>query len=93
MKEAEAQVRIEVAHQHRRILEAQQELEVAKALQATGSESLRVVRNRYAQREGLLSDVLKVQTSLADADHRLVLALMNLASAQADFDKATGNER
>jgi len=93
VKEAEAQVRIEVAHQHRRVLEAQQELEVAKALQATGAESLRVVRNRYAQREQLLSDVLKVQSTLAEADHRLVQALMNLASAQADFDKAVGNER
>jgi len=93
LKEAEAQIRIEVAHQHRRVLEAQQELEVAKALQATGTESLRVVRNRYARREGLLSDVLRVQSTLADADHRLVQALMNLASAQADFDKAVGTER
>src|SRR5262245_41786479 len=93
LKAAEAQVRIEVAHHHRRVLEAQQELEVAKAFQATGSESLRVVRNRYAQREGLLSDVLKVQSTVADADHRLVQALMNLASAQADFDKAMGGER
>jgi len=93
LKEAEAQIRIDVAHQHRRVLEARQELAVARALQATGTESLRVVRNRYAQREGLLSDVLKVQSTLADADHRLVQALMNLASAQADFDKAMGNER
>jgi outer membrane protein TolC len=93
MEEAAAQIRIDVAHQHRRVLEAQQELEVANALHAAGAESLRVVRNRYAQREGLLSDVLKVQSTLADADHRLVQALMNLASAQADFDRATGNER
>jgi outer membrane protein len=93
VKETEAQIRIDVAHQHRRVLEAQQEVEVAKALQATGAESLRVVRNRYAQRDGLLSDVLKVQSTLADADHRLVQALMDLALAQADFDKAIGNER
>jgi outer membrane protein len=93
LKETEAQIRIDVAHQHRRVLEAQQELEVAKALQATGAESLRVVRNRYTQREGLLSDVLKVQSTLADADDRLVQALMNLASAQADFARAIGNER
>ena len=93
LKEAEAHVRIEVAHQHRRILEAQQELEVAKALQATGAESFRVASNRYAQREALLSDVLKVQSTVADADHLLVQALMNLASAQADFDKAIGREQ
>ena len=93
VKEAEAQVRIDVAHQRRRVLEARQEVEVAKTLQATGKESLRVVRNRYAQREALLSDVLKVQSTLADADHRVVEALMNLSSAQADFDKAIGSER
>ncbi|HMF93453.1 MAG TPA: TolC family protein [Vicinamibacterales bacterium] len=93
LREAEAQIRIDVAHQYRRVLEAQQELEVAKALQATGAESLRVVRNRFAQRAGLLSDVLKVQSTLADADHHLVQALMNLASAQADFDRAVGNDR
>jgi len=37
--------------------------------------------------------VLKVQSTVADADHRLVQALMNLASAQADFDRAIGNDR
>jgi outer membrane protein TolC len=93
LKEAQAQIRIDVAHQHRRVLEAQQEVEVARALQATGAESLRVVRNRYAQREGLLSDVLKVRSTLADADRRMVQALMNLAATQADFDKAIGSER
>jgi outer membrane protein TolC len=93
VKEAEALIRIDVAHHHRRVLEAQQEVDVAKAMHATGTESLRVVRNRYAQREALLSDVLKVQSTLAEADHRLVQALMDLASEQADFDKAVGIER
>jgi outer membrane protein len=93
LREAEAQVRIDVAHQYRRVLEARQELEVARARQKTGAESLRVMRNRYAQRETLLSDVLKVQASLADADHRFIQALLNLATAQADFEQAIGNDR
>jgi outer membrane protein TolC len=93
LKEAEAQVRIDVSHQYRRVLEAREELEVATAMQRTATESLRVVRNQYTQRETLLSDVLKVQSTVADADHRLVQALMNLASAHADFEKAIGSDR
>jgi outer membrane protein len=93
LEEAEAQVRIDVSHRYRRVLEARAELEVARAMQRTGTESLRVVRNRYAQRETLLSDVLNVQSTVADADHRLVQALMNLASAHADFEKAIGSDR
>jgi hypothetical protein len=34
-----------------------------------------------------------VQSTVADADHRLVQALMNLASAHADFEKAIGSDR
>jgi outer membrane protein len=92
VQEAEAAVRIDVAHQHRRLIEARQELEVARSLQAAGSESLRVVRSRYTQREALLSDVLKARSSLADADLRFTQALMDLAAAEADFDKAIGDD-
>jgi outer membrane protein TolC len=91
--DAEDQIRIDVAHQYRRVLEARQEVEVAKLLQIESTESLRVVRNRYAQRDALLSDVLKTQSMLADADHRLVQALLNLATVQSDFDKAIGSDR
>lgn len=93
LQETEAQIRIDVAHQRRRVIEARQELEVAKALEAASTEWLRVTRNRYTQREVLLSDLLKVQSALADADHRVVQALMNVAGAQADFEKAIGNDR
>jgi outer membrane protein TolC len=91
--DAADQIRIDVAHQYRRVLEARQEVEVAKLLQTESTESLRMVRNRYAQRDALLSDVLKTQSMLADADHRLVQSLLNLATAQSDFDKAVGSDR
>jgi outer membrane protein TolC len=91
--DAEDQIRIDVAHQYRRVLEARQEVEVAKLLQTQSTESLRVVRNRYAQRDALLSDVLKTQSMLVDADQHLVQALLNLATARSDFDKAIGNDR
>jgi outer membrane protein len=92
LKDIEARVRAEVAHHYRRIVEARKELELAQALQSSSSEGLRVARNRYAQREALLSDILKVQSSLAEANHRYTQALMNLATAQADFEKAIGRD-
>jgi len=93
VKETEELVRADVAHHYRRIAEARKELQLAQALQASTTEGLRVARNRYAQREALLSDVVKVQSSLADANHRYTQALMDLATAQADFEKAIGRDR
>ncbi len=93
LQETEAIVMVDVGHQYRRILEARKELELARALQSSSVEASRVVRNRYAQREALLSEVVKVQSSLVDANHRYTQALMNLATAQADFENALGRDR
>jgi outer membrane protein len=93
LKDTEERVRAEVAHHHRRIAEARKELELAQALQSSHTEALRVVRNRYVQQEAVLSDVLKIQSSLAEANHRYTQALTNLATAQADFERALGRDQ
>ena len=93
LKEAQAKIMVEVANQYRRLLEARKELEVADLSQSAAAELLRVARNRYSVREVLLSDVLKVQSRRADADHRLTQARLDLATAQADFEKALGEEQ
>jgi outer membrane protein len=93
LKEAESLVMVDVGHQYRRIIEARKELDLASALQSSSTEAFRVARNRYVQREAVLSDVVKVQSGLADADHHYTQALMNLATAQADFEKAIGRDR
>jgi len=93
LTEAEALVMVDVGHQYRRIIEARKELDLARALQSASKEAFRVARNRYLQREAVLSDVVKVQSSLAEADHHYTQALMNLATAQADFEKAIGRDR
>jgi outer membrane protein TolC len=93
LKDTEDRVRADVAHQYRRIVEARKELELAEALQASSTESLRVTRNRYAQREALLSEVVRIQSSLGEANHRYTQALMDLAAAQADFEKAIGRDQ
>ena len=93
IKDTEARVMTDVAHQYRRILEARKELELARAFQSSNTEALRVARNRYVQRDVVLSDVARLQSSLADSDHRYTQALMDLATAQADFEKAMGRDR
>jgi outer membrane protein len=93
LKDAEALVIVDVNHQFRRLIEARKELEVAKLLQSAARELLRVTKNQYTQHYALLSDVLKVQSGLAEADHRFTQALLNLANAQADFKKAMGEDQ
>jgi outer membrane protein len=93
LTDTEARVMADVAHQHRRIIEARKEVELARAFQSSNTEALRVARNRYVQREAVLSELAKLQSSLADANHHYMQALMNLATAQADFEKAIGRER
>jgi outer membrane protein TolC len=86
----EAQIKIEVAHQYRKLIEARKEVDVAQSSQSARREMLRVTQNRYGQRDVLLSDVLKAQSGLAEADNRFTQALLNVATAQADFEKALG---
>jgi outer membrane protein TolC len=93
VKDAEARIMADVAHQYRRIAEARKQVELAEALQSSGAEALRVARNRYMQREMVLSDVVRIESTLAEANHRYTQALMDLAAAQADLEKALGRDR
>lgn len=85
-----AQIIVEVAHQYRKLIEARKEVEVAQASQSARREMLRVTQNRYGQRDVLLSDVLRAQSGLVEADNGFTQALLNLATAQADFEKSLG---
>ncbi len=93
LEDTESLVMADVAHQYRRIIEARKEVELAQAFQSSNTEALRVMRNRYVQREAVLSEVVKLQSSVAEANHRHMQALMDLVTAQADFEKATGRDR
>jgi len=93
VKDTEARIIVEVAHQYRKLTEARKEMEVAQALQSARREQLRVTQNRYGQRDVLLSDVLKAQSGLAEADNGFTQALLNLATAQADFEKVLGVDK
>jgi outer membrane protein len=90
VKDTEARIIVEVAHQYRKLIEARKQMEVAHASQSARRELLRVTRNRYGQRDVLLSDVLRAQSGLSEADNGFTQALLNLATVQADFEKALG---
>jgi hypothetical protein len=89
LRDAEAQIIIEVGHQYRKVGGAQRTGGGA-SIAGGGDRVAAVTRNRYAQRDALFSDVLKVQSGLADADNRFTQALLDLATAQTDFEKAIG---
>ncbi len=92
LKDSEAAVVIEVTHRYRQLLEAKKEVEVTARLQSAAQELVRVTRNQYTQKAALLSDLLKAQSGLADADHQATRALLDLATAQADLEKAIGGD-
>lgn len=93
LKDTEASVVIDVSHHYRRLMEARKELEVAARLQEAARELVRVTRNQYMQKVALTRNLTKAQSSLADADHRQTQALLELGTAEADFEKAIGEDR
>jgi len=93
LKDVEAQVIIDVSHRYRQLIEARKELEVAATLQSAAREVLRVTSNQFEQQQVLVSDVLKAQSGLAESDHRFTRSLLHLASSEADFAKAIGEDQ
>jgi len=92
LKDTEAAVVIDVTHRYRQLMEAKKGVEVAERLQSAALELVRVTRNQYTQKAALLRDLLKAQSNLADADHQATRALLDLATAQADLEKAIGGD-
>ena len=92
LKDTEAAVVIDATHRYRQLLEAKKGVEVAERLQSAARELVRVTRNQHTQKAALLSDLLKAQSNLADADHQATRALLDLATAQADLEKAIGED-
>jgi len=74
------------------VAEAKKEVEVTGRLQSAAQELVRVTLNQYAQKAALLSDLLKAQSNLADVHHQATRALLDLATAQANLEKAIGED-
>jgi outer membrane protein len=92
LRQAQAQVAVDVGNRFRKLREARQLLAVRVLARETAQENLRVANNRYKQQMILLKDVLQLQTSLAGANQNYQAALAAYWTARADFEKALGEE-
>ena len=91
--ETENQVQIDVNSKHRKLQQTRLQVRIAQLSQETARENLRVSTNKYKVQAALLSDVLKAQTALADADQQYQQALVSFWTAKADFEKAIGEDK
>jgi outer membrane protein TolC len=86
------QILLEVDSNFRHLREVRAHLAVTEALRDAETEKMRNQKEAYAQQSILLSDLLKQQSSLADAESQYHQAVLAYWSARADFEKSLGEE-
>src|SRR5262245_47818148 len=92
LHEAQSHVLIDVSDKFRKLQQTRQALVVAELAEDTARETLRINTNRYKLTAALLSDVLQSQSTLAEANHQFQQALLDYWTAQAEFEKALGED-
>jgi outer membrane protein len=90
MQDAAALVRTEVRASYRKLAEARQMVTVAELAQRAARERLRIATSLFSEQKSLFRDVLQAQATLATADRQHNDALLQLAAARSDFEKAVG---
>ena len=86
------QVLLEVNSNFRQLREARAHLAVTTAIRDAETEKMRNQKDAYSQQSILLSDLLKQQSSLAEAESQYHQAVLAYWSARADFQKTLGEE-
>ncbi len=86
------QILLDVDSNFRRLREARAHLAVTEAIRDAETEKMRNQKEAYSQQSILLSDLLKQQSSLADAESQYYQAVLAYWSARADFQKTLGEE-
>ncbi len=92
VEDTREQILLDVDSNFRRLREARAHLAVAEAMRDAESEKMRNQKEAYSQQSILLSDLLKQQSSLADAVSQYHQAVLAFWSARADFQKTLGEE-
>ncbi len=90
--DAREQVLLEVSSTFRRLREARAHVAVTEAIRDGETEKMRNQKEKYSQQSSLLSDLLKQQSSLAEAESQYHQAVLGYWSARADFQKTLGEE-
>jgi len=91
-EDAREQVLLEVNSSFRQLREARAHLAVTEAIRNAETEKMRNQKEAYSQQSILLSDLLKQQSSLADAESQYHQAVLAYWRARADFQKTLGEE-
>src|SRR6266478_3499137 len=92
VEDTREQILVEVDSNFRHLREARAHLAVTEAVRDAETEKLRNQKEAYSQQSILLTDLLKQQSSLADADSQYQQAVLAYWSTRADLQKALGEE-
>jgi outer membrane protein TolC len=92
VEDTHEQILLDVNSKFRHLREARAHLAVTEAVRDTETEKMRNQKEAYSQQAILLSDLLKQQSSLADAEGQYHQAVLAYWSARADFQKSLGEE-
>src|SRR6266851_1550778 len=92
VEDTREQILLEVNSNFRHLREARAHLAVTGAIRDAETEKMRNQKEAYSQQSILLSDLLKQQSSLADAESQYHQAVLGYWSARADFQKSLGEE-
>jgi len=92
VEDTREQILLEVNSNFRHLREARAHLAVTEAIRDAETEKMRNQKEAYSQQSILLSDLLKQQSSLADAESQYHQAVLAYWSARADFQKSLGEE-
>jgi len=91
-RQAEDQVRMDVAAKVRALQEAKLLLEAARLGQQSATEKLRVTQQRHKEQAAILTEVLQAQASLGAARDQYEQAMLAYWAARADLQRATGED-
>jgi outer membrane protein TolC len=92
VEDTREQIVLDVDSNFRRLREARAHLAVTESIRDAETEKMRNQKEAYSQQSILLSDLLKQQSSLADAESQYHQAVLAYWSARADFQKTLGEE-
>jgi outer membrane protein TolC len=92
IEDTREQILLEVNSKFRHLREARAHLAVTEAIRDAETEKMRNQKEAYSQQSILLSDLLKQQSSLADAESQYHQAVLAYWSTRADFQKTLGEE-
>ncbi len=86
------QILVDVDSSFRHLREARSHLAVTEAIRDAETEKMRNQKEAYSQKTVLLSDLLKQESSLAEAESQYHQAVLAYWSARADFQKTLGED-